>query len=128
MVAFQQIVDHGVGSACRVFVRDQLGKFRRRVENHASVLFERDKRPAASGCLVDMPCHRDAAVRRLVILPELALAGHADGTDLDRTSIGIEPLELLFGGQQADLIEGILDRLFGFKHGTSQWQGNLDGD
>ena len=128
MMAFLQIVDNGIGSGFRVFVGDQLGKFRRGVENHSSVLFEWTKRFAPFRRLIDMPWHGDAAVRRFVILGELPLAGHADGTELNGTSIGIEPLELFFGGEQAGFIESILDRFFGLKHGAGQRQGDLNGD
>ncbi len=128
MMAFPQIVDHGIGSGFRVFVGDQLGEFRRGVENHPGVLFERTKRFAPFGRLIDMPWHGDRSVRRFVILGELPLAGHANGTELDRTSVRIEPPELLCGGKQADFVQSILDRFFGFKHGDRQRQGDLDGD
>ena len=75
-----------------------------------------------------MPKHGDAAVRRFVILGELPLAGHADGTELDGASIGIEPLEILFGGKPANFIESILDRFFSLKHGAGQRHGDFDGD
>ena len=113
MMAFQQVVDNSIGSGFRVFVGDDLGKSWRGIENHSGILFQRTECLAPFGRLIDMPRHGDAAVRRFIILAELPLAGHADGTKLNRTSIGIEPLELFLGGKQAGFIEGILDRFFG---------------
>jgi len=128
MMAFPQIVDDGIRSGLRVFVRDQLGEFRRGIEDHSGILFERAKRLAPFGRLIDMPRHCDDTVGRFVILAELPLAGHADGTQLNRTPIRIEPPELLFGSKQTDFLETILDRFFGLQHGTAQGHGDLDGD
>jgi hypothetical protein len=47
---------------------------------------------------------------------------------LYRTSVGIKPFELRFGGQEARFVEGVLDGFFGLKQGTRQRQGDLDGD
>ena len=87
MMSFLQIVDHGIGSGFRVFVRNQLGKFRRGVENHPGILFERTKRFAPFGRLIDMPRHGNGTVGCLLILAELPLAGQTHGTHLNRTSI-----------------------------------------
>ena len=128
MMAFPQIVHNRISSRFRVFVGDQLGKFRRGVENHPRVVFEWTERFAPLGRLIHMPCHGDAAVWRFVILGKLPLAGHANGTQLNRTPIRIELLELLLGGKQTDFIETILNRFLGLQHGAAQRQGDLDGD
>jgi hypothetical protein len=63
------------------------------------------------GGLVDVAGDDGLAVGGLVALGLLALAGVAGPAQLQGGAVGIELLEGLGGGQQAGLVEGLLDAL-----------------
>ena len=92
------------------------------------VAVERAVGLAAPGALVDVPLDGGDAVGGLVLLEELALAGQLGVADLDRRAVGVEPLEGLGGGEDAGLVEALLDGLLGVEHRGAVGDLDLDGE
>ena len=119
-VAFAQVVHDRIGAQTGILVRHDLRPSWRRVEDQPGVVLQGTIGFPALRRLVHMTLDRDRPVGRFVNLGRLALAGQPHGPHLDRTSVGIEPHEVLLFQQHARLIEGVLDRFFRLQHGALQ--------
>src|SRR3954469_168798 len=75
-----------------------------------------------------MPLDRCDAVRGLVLLEELALAGQLGVADLDGRAVCVEPPEDLGGGEGARLVESLLEDLLGVEHRGPVGDLDLDGE
>jgi hypothetical protein len=79
------------------------------------------------GTLIDVAGDGGDAVGGLVLLGQLPLAGELDRADGDGRAVGIEPLQRLLGGDDARLVEPVLDDLFEVEHGGTVGDLDLDG-
>ena len=107
---------------------DHLGEPGGGTDDDAGVPVERAVGLAALRTLVDVAGDGGDAVRGLVLLGELALAGELDRADRDGRTVGVELVQRLLGGDDARLVEPFLDGLLEVEHGGAVGDLDLDGE
>jgi hypothetical protein len=98
------------------------------VTTRAGVPVERAVGLAALRALVDVAADGGDAVGGLVLLGQRTFAGELDRADRDRRAVGVELLQGLPGGDDARLVESVLDDLLGVGHGGGVRDLDLDGE
>ncbi len=68
------------------------------------------------------------AIGGLVVLRDLALAGELDWADGDGRAVGVELLQALGGGDDAGVVEPLLEGLLKVEHGVVVGDLNLEGE
>ena len=119
-----QVEDDPARAELGVLVGDHLGEAGGGTGDDAGIPVERAERLAPLGALVDVACDGGDAVGRLILLGELALAGELDGADGEGRAVGVELLQGFLGGDDAGLVESLLDGLLEDEHGGAV--GDLD--
>jgi hypothetical protein len=122
-------VDLGPGRAeLGVLVRDDLGEARRGGDDDPGVAIERAVGRPALGALVDVTGDGGDAIGGLVVLLDLPLGGELDRADGDGRSVGIELLEPFGGGDDAGVVEPLLQDLLEVEHGVAVGDLDLEGE
>ncbi len=107
---------------------DDLGKAGRGTDDDAGVPVERAVGRPALGTLVDVAGDGGHAVGCLVVLLDGTLGGELGSSDSDRRAVGVELPEALGGGDDASLVETLLEGLLEVEHGVGVRDLDLKGE
>ena len=111
-----------------VLVREDLGEPGGGADDDPGVPVERAVGRAALGTLVHVTGDGGDAVGGLVVLLDQTLAGELGRPDRDRRAVGVELPQALGGGDDAGLVEPLLEGLLEVEHGVVVGDLDLEGE
>ena len=119
-----QVADDAAAGHLGVLVADLLGEAWRGGADDACGAFEGAEGGSALSGLVDVTLDHGLTIGGLIGAGLLALGVPEGGTQLAGSAVGVEVLQGGLSGQDAGLVEGVLEGDFGGAHGVGQ--GDLD--
>src|SRR6185437_5265609 len=114
-----QVDEHPARTELGVLVGDHLGEPWCGTGDDPGVPVERAIGLAALRTLVDVAADGGDAVGGLILLGQRSFAGELDRADCDGRSVRVELLQRFLGGDDARLIESVLDDLLEVEHGRA---------
>ena len=112
----------------RVLARNHLGELGSRTHNNPGVTVQGTIGGPALGTLVNVSFNGSRAIRGLVILGKLPLAGELHRPDGDRRAIGVELSKPFVGGQDTGGVELLLKGFLEVEHRAIVGNGDLNGE